>query len=1715
MNIRNSELPGQKIRIRNDKKFVFKDQLKPYELSPITDNPNFSDTLANLRSEKSYSLFRFPLTAKDITTQKTDELLDKLLVHSKRLLLFLKHIKRIDIISISKDGKVIPRGTMISDTSTHPTIPSHIPDFHQRQYLREVTVTFKNITTKTWSWSASKRQTKEIRSPVSSRTGELKMKKNDVEWLCYNHEQPIENFPGHEKFQDKIETEKLRTVFGNLALDITNIDKKEYWEKSYLYCFLPLDSSVGFPVHINAPLIVEQDRRHLKFSEKGQEANEERWEYTWHMSVIRNVLVPLYAKLMLDMSDINTNPTGINVKTAKYYNWYYSLFPSTNIQNSINSPFFNAISKELYKLLHETQQNILIGNELEKFSFIGDNQGVFTSPDLKLDYLKLYLNKVKYPLTDAPVSLQTNLTILDLDFQVVNPIHFLDYLINNKSLLAKGSRFPCQMTESVLTREEVTVLLNFILRAESDKLKDFNEIPLKIDSQDILRSFSSREEEEFQTFRPTYSSLIPQCCSSFLSSDYGKKVMNVLAHHNFIRDLTPEYLATKFTITGTCSTSYCQLFWKFALEECKSIDKVIELFGKHTILPVYHKGETENTKSLCNYPINQLCYVVSEDLKKSTSLLYQAFKKCDCPFLDLSDFKKGERQDFSSFLNRKTICKDEQMNAELLIGCLSHGKTLNEELGSEEAQLLRKILSGMSDVKFQKPKTAQILSNLRIFVTINRTLKSISELTVCFVNEHNFEIEKSLSGELEGSGIGIISADTANGNPISLIESVADQVKVKRINTKNFVCEHILPQLEKLDVETQKKYLISISKLGQTVERRAFTQLQTTSFIRKEKSDQRVRADELYLSSVPMFKLCLGDRLLPSEWGKHSLILNILTKIGLNNQLNLQLVRNCAMIVEKGKTDTDIDEFISLFVEFMRRSRVISQQDTQILDAISDIKFIPIKKIKKIESKQITYEEEIGNLNSAIPHIHLPYCGSQCFILPESISSVSLTICNQPSPSCNTVLQHLCFISQQCEHLSPEDNVQYEYLFYKTYSYLQTVVFPEKQLDYRCIMFNGTLYKTENLVFEISEEISPYLLKVSFPLSRFQQFLFKVGVQKKPTYKHYASVLKCISSQCNPSHELGNEKIQNSAKIAFSTMVSILRNLPPDVNIDLDRADIYVLTDDNLLETCSNVYYADNTSLLAKVRKYPRIQIHILATLTPDANGSGVPPAQLQIENLSNVLIPSLSENIARYQSTNQNLTKQYSSVLKSQLFHRALMRLYFHETKKNILHLRAKDRKLYYSENKDEYPLTEGFLPVLELVNKLEVTCVEQIDIDLLDKRTNDKVCIPDIQCGYIDIKSSKLYLKSDPNNAYQLARTVAQELNSFLSKIFSKTIASLTNCFIIQLQGIMSDFDEQDIYSCPFLEQIKFPQSAPAVTPPTVMRGASHTAVKTTPVRPSHSAPAVAPPTVMRGASQTAVNTTPVRSSHYVPAVAPSTVAHGASQTAVKTTPVRPSGPITLANLTSYRSHAVAQRPVCPRAGVYASRPDPSAAKLWIRTAQCDWRAANKLVRKSEEECSLFTPQACFLCFEATMKALIAFLHLSGGCRYDLYFERNLCILLEEAKKRITTTTTTNNKLDKLIIPLMNYDEQTRLPCLTSGMGFYTPRDCFTLEMSRGAVKSVRQILNKLKDAIKEMNPNLESLMIEEGEGGFIENTSISLKEMFYCKLIMIRFVKRALDP
>ena len=1650
-----SQLPGKKIIIENDRKYVFKDQLRPYEVLPITADDRFRDMLTNLRLGESYSIFRLPLTAKKKDPQKNiDKILEQLLTHSKRLLLFLKNIERIDIVCIDRSGVVQPKGTLKRNTNPHPSISPNVPEFYSNQYLRSVEVTVKEISTETWTPGGATNEVKVC---------EPKVKKETTEWLCYNYEHSIEYYPDLGKFSNRVETEKLRKVFGSIALNIKNIQKQQK-NNSYMFCFLPIGTSLCFPVHINAPLIVDEHRHFVKFSERGQEGGEEQWEYSWHKSIIQHILVPLYAKMLLDLRDRQVIPSSLS--PADYYKWYYTVFPSVSISKASNAPFFELISRELYTLLHETHQPVLVSNNFKDFYSI--NEGVFKAKhDRELDMDKLYsaLDSIQFPLTGAPERILYEIKSLKLDYQTLQPEHLADFLILNKQLLSREGDFPCELRSSVLSLQEVLLLLEFCLKGSNS---EWNEIPLKIDSKEILCSFSTSEED--RTFLSDYAPLLPHCSSNFIHSEFPKQINDQLTHLKFISNLSPEFLAEHIVIDEDFTKHCYLLFWKFAIEECKNVDRVIELFGTHKLVPVYHRGDYPDTKSAYTYPVSELDCVAREVVLGSSSTLCTVLRKLDCPFLDLGEFKEVSQQKMLVFVRNHVISELSKVSIQKLVGCLSRGRFLTAELEAEEALLLRKPMSGMQVDQIQF--SAKVLVELRIFLTNNKTLKSISEFRVCFVNEGKFKIDDCLSQKLEAEGIGIFSAEQADENPTSLIEHVANEMGIRLINTQLFISEYILPSFPELSLEEQKRYLIAISKLDEAVEQNLYRQLSVIPFIKRANSDEdRVTANQLYSRKVQLFKLCLKAELLPKDWDEESLT-NILANLGLNTLTTLPILRDCACVIADNAAefagDNKITKFLSILVNFFKEMRLTSQTDIALMAAISNIKFVPIKKIAKIEGKELRYEREMGNLQSALPHSNLGMCGTMCYILPIMMSDIPQNLwqhLNIPTnPPCSVVLDHLRSISEQCQEQLPEDNAAHEKLFHETYQFLQAHPdFTTQQLEFNCIINNGTIFSTTNLVFELDQELFPYLFKLPSSLSNFQNFLTTIGVQRTATFTHYLSVLRCIYVESTPAdHHLDNDQMDSCAKIAFSALVTMLRSLPSDTDTDLDPADTHVLTDDNRIMPCDVVYYADNTSLLAKVRKDTRIEINILKTLPPDENGSGVPPTQLKIQNLTQVLIPSVSSTISSYKVVD-DLEKTYSQILKSGHFHRSLMRLYYHETNKNIKHLKLKNGQMYYSEDQNDFPTDEGYKLVLDLVKELIVISVSQIDLDLTDQRIDQLFCIPNVLSCYIEQNSNTFYVNSSLEKRNTLPTFVAKELNSFLAKIFSKNLNALEFCFKIKLDTVMSVFDELEIQNCPFLDEIPLSQSNPALVPPVVPSATHATPAATPAVPPPASTPALPP---------------------------------------VNSVPSPPSGPITWLNLTSHRTYRRAIRADTPRPGVGADRPDPQAAKLWIRTAQCDWRAAIKLSKKTAEECTLFPPQACFLCFEATLKALIAVLYLCGGSCCDISLERNLTLLLEEVAKHTTEAVAT--KLAELAIPLMNYDEPTRFPCMTSGIGFYTPREFYSLEMARGATKSVRQILHKLKEATRHRQPSLESLMIEEGDSGYIEHSCLSINQMFNCKSI-----------
>ena len=461
------------------------------------------------------------------------------------------------------------------------------------------------------------------------------------------------------------------------------------------------------------------------------------------------------------------------------------------------------------------------------------------------------------------------------------------------------------------------------------------------------------------------------------------------------------------------------------------------------------------------------------------------------------------------------------------MGCLRNSHSPKAELIVKDAGHLKKLLSVLIEISAED---AAVLSELRIFLTNNGKLKSISSFEVCYVNEHNFKIAKEELNALEAEGIGVFSGDPEKGNPVELIKRVCEMMGLQLVDTGTFVSEYIIPRLDKLTVKKQKKYLLSISKVDRATRAKLINQLKSVAFICKANSlEERVTADKLYSPSVELFRLCLSEYLLANEWGEDPVLIGVLNEIGFNQGVTLPILKDCAVLIADVKLDdkVKIEAFLKIFVDFVGSQLALCSQPTNILllNAIAEIPFIPMKKILNITGSTLEFKEKLGDFRSALPHENMSACGMMCYIFPSIISDIPdylkghLRIISKPKLS--SVVKHLEKLSQQCRDLSSQDMVEHQQLFYDSYAFLQQETeFDPEMITFTCIFNQGTLLDPMNLVFNIEEEIPPYLLKVPTTLLKYTAFLEQIGVQTSPTYQHFAEVLKLIYESADASSPL-------------------------------------------------------------------------------------------------------------------------------------------------------------------------------------------------------------------------------------------------------------------------------------------------------------------------------------------------------------------------------------------------------------------------------------------------------------------------------------------------------------------------------------------------------------------------------------------------------------------
>ena len=415
--------PGLRIKFtRNNILSQFPDQFKPYIMLGC-----------DLKSEYAGTLFRFPLRKQDsaqhseikkvpYTAEDVDGLVDSFRRLGPDALLFLKHIRQIKIFEMDESGEtsllyhVAARTDPIDHASRFLTIPTFVegsPDapVSKQQFLS----TLQKL-------SADKLPSCDMVLEISKmdpRAGSTSVER----WA-------ISSSIGGGRARDMAvhpSISHMRLVpWVGLAVLLTREGAPTTLQNGRSFCFLPLPSETGLPVHVNGYFELSSNRRDIW---RGDDmAGEGKIRAEWNRALLEDVVAPTYARMILRLakSQLGTN-----------HEWYYHQWPSVE---SLAEPWAS-LARRFYA---ETAKLPVLFSTVDGGRWVSPEQARYLGNDSEFsEDVRAVLLVEEEPVVDVPDFLSKGFVLSKKSICFVSPAwarHFCKTLRNTESLIKNRTR---------------------------------------------------------------------------------------------------------------------------------------------------------------------------------------------------------------------------------------------------------------------------------------------------------------------------------------------------------------------------------------------------------------------------------------------------------------------------------------------------------------------------------------------------------------------------------------------------------------------------------------------------------------------------------------------------------------------------------------------------------------------------------------------------------------------------------------------------------------------------------------------------------------------------------------------------------------------------------------------------------------------------------------------------------------------------------------------------------------------------------------------------------------------------------------------------------------------------------------------------------------------------------------------------------------------------
>ncbi|XP_051761770.1 sacsin-like [Ctenopharyngodon idella] len=1144
----------------------------------------------------SGTMFRLPLRTEEmaekseisrhtVTDRDMEDLRYALTEDPEGLILFLKHITKIQFLEISEDGKGKQSSFLIEKKYTEKSMVSK-ENFHR--HVRESLL----------SGTAE---------PFTSIYGMQILSGNkQSQWVI------AESF-GFSKQIDEQKNKQDHFKVPQAALAAC-------WKSSFnqtftgrAFCSLPLPGQTGLPVHVNANFEVDSSRRDL-WKEDGDSLKTE-----WNQSLKVNIISPLYADLLLRLCSVRKDtPIALVYLKSQLESSCLNYFPC--ISPGVDKVWHEMIH-EVYKSISQRDLPVIptvhavsesSHHSLQKYTVTwcspskphSENCPYFTSNEndgifevLDDTGMKLVPNSYKiHEIKDNFKSAGVNVT----EVSASTVMNFLKQRsLNDPSQTNSDLPLPINQTW-IKDKIRCSKLLSFCLtNADEKNIHDLNGLPLLLTQDQMLRVFDSKSPKLISRF----SSLFQGHQEMFADSDVNRSHVQILRKGKFIKDLTIDIAATYLKpelaelLSQSLPDQMCQLYkaetstikwlktlWRFFDDQEKSIQneslnvfsEIKKHFENSPILPVICPSQN-------NAHFLQTMGNISKVIQYQNENIASILIKLGLMKLDLSFFSDLRPEFRLKYMNPELL---QTGDSSAVLGQVYHvPHSQFEELSKEECVDLQCFLQhGIRDSN-NKSQHVWMLKSLPLFESITGKRKKIDSHRIFILHSLHYTDFPNLY-EVEGCDSIFLKNTWVN-------LELAEHLNIKVLNDLEFCVQFILPSVHMMNEAKLLDLMRFLVELG-PVDPRVVSALRDVRFIRDIHCSLQV-ASYFYDDSVSLYRVMLPkERFVPETFweifrDKRTEAHRLLKDLGLKHEVSDEEIIQFAKQIEsetRGKTPIDVLKERSKLLFRIVLSKSIDK-NSNLLNRVANIKFIfPIQIQQTLcdYHKAFTQEREVVAISGSLTdrdsdHHYLIWTSMP--ILPSELCSPHLIKKMKDAGALETpppeqIAANLKNISTtQCHSDRLLDTR--EKVFSKSYAYLQSINFDASLFSDLPIILveNGSelvMAKQTALVLNDALEFRPYLYRIPPNYTKFEDFFKKIGVKERPTVNQYITVLQEIYSDSSDKDSLQANQ-QKAVKRVVQQLFCLLKEEQDKTSFQNDP--LYLPSTDGRLYESSTLFFND------------------------------------------------------------------------------------------------------------------------------------------------------------------------------------------------------------------------------------------------------------------------------------------------------------------------------------------------------------------------------------------------------------------------------------------------------------------------------------------------------------------------------------------------------------